>query len=86
MIFTEISRDGMLDGPNLTALKQAVSTSPFPVIASGGVARVEDIYAVRQLGPKIIGVIVGKALYEGTLDLSSAIKAACVDDSVRGTC
>ena len=86
VIFTEISRDGMLDGPNLTALEQVVRTSPFPVIASGGVARVEDIYAVKQLGPKITGVIVGKALYEGTLDLSSALKAARVDNTVRGTC
>ena len=60
--------------------------SPFPVIASGGVARVEDIYAIKQLGPKITGVIVGKALYEGTLDLSSALKAACIDNTIRGTC
>ena len=86
VIFTEISRDGMLNGPNLAALEQAVRMSPFPVIASGGVARVEDIHAVKQLGPKITGMIVGKALYEGTLDLSSALKAACVDDPVRGTC
>lgn len=86
VIFTEISRDGMLDGPNLAALEQAVRTSPFPVIASGGVTRVEDIHAVKQLGPKITGVIVGKALYEGTLDLSSAIKAARVDVPIRGIC
>ena len=86
VIFTEISRDGMLDGPNLTALEQAVRASPFPVIASGGVTRVEDIHAVKQLGPKIAGVIIGKALYEGKLDLSSALKAACGDGPVRGIC
>jgi phosphoribosylformimino-5-aminoimidazole carboxamide ribotide isomerase len=76
----------MLDGPNLTALEQAVRASPFPVIASGGVTRVEDIHAVKQLGPKIAGVIIGKALYEGKLDLSSALKAACGDGPVRGIC
>lgn len=76
VIFTEISRDGMLDGPNLSALQQAVQISPFPVIASGGVTRVQDIQAVKKLGPKISGVIVGKALYEGTLTLPEALDAA----------
>ena len=46
----------------------------------------EDIHAVKQLGPKIAGVIIGKALYEGKLDLSSALKAACGDGPVRGIC
>lgn len=76
VIFTEISRDGMLDGPNLPALEHAARNSPFPVIASGGVTRVEDIHAVKKLGPNICGVIVGKALYEGTLTLSAAMEAA----------
>ncbi len=76
VIFTEISRDGMLDGPNVPALEQAARTSPFPVIASGGVTKVEDIYAVKTVGAKIAGVIVGKALYEGTLSLPSALEAA----------
>ena len=76
VIFTEISRDGMLDGPNLPALEHAARTSPFPVIASGGVTRVEDIHAVKKLGPNICGVIVGKALYEGTLTLPAALEAA----------
>jgi len=76
VIFTEISRDGMLDGPNLSALEHAAHISPFPVIASGGVTRVEDIQAVKKLGSKIAGVIVGKALYEGTLTLPSALEAA----------
>jgi phosphoribosylformimino-5-aminoimidazole carboxamide ribotide isomerase len=76
VIFTEISRDGMLDGPNLPALEHAARTSPFPVIASGGVTRVEDIHAVKKLGPNISGVIVGKALYEGTLTLPAALEAA----------
>jgi len=89
VIFTEISRDGMLEGPNLPALKQAAQSSPFPVIASGGVTRVEDIQAVKQLGDKITGVIVGKALYEGTLSLPSALEAAVSPESdvpVHGSC
>ena len=50
--------------------------SPVPLIASGGITRVEDIRAIKQLGQKIIGVIVGKALYEGTLDLPAALAEA----------
>lgn len=76
VIFTEISRDGMLEGPNVPALREAVEASPVPLIASGGITRVEDIRAIKELGPKIIGVIVGKALYEGTLDLPAALAEA----------
>lgn len=76
VIFTEISRDGMLKGPNVPALQGAMQASPVPLIASGGVTRVEDIRAIKQLGQKIIGVIVGKALYEGTLDLNEALVEA----------
>lgn len=76
VIFTEISRDGMLEGPNVPALRDAMQASPVPLIASGGVTRVEDIRAIKRLGQKIIGVIVGKALYEGTLDLTAALAEA----------
>ncbi len=76
VIFTEISRDGMLEGPNVPALRDAVRVSPVPLIASGGITRVEDIRAIKQLGHKIAGVIVGKALYEGTLDLPAALAEA----------
>ena len=73
VVFTEISRDGMLEGPNVSVLRQAVEASPVPLIASGGITRVEDIRAIKRLGRKIMGVIVGKALYEGTLDLPAAL-------------
>jgi len=76
VIFTDISRDGMLTGPNLEALKTMASLSPFPLIASGGVTKVEDIQAIGSLGPKITGIIIGKALYEGSIDLSTAIHVA----------
>ncbi len=73
VIYTDIARDGMLSGPNLPALKEVVAASSFPVIASGGISRVEDLLAVRALGPRIEGAIVGKALYDGKLDYRSAL-------------
>lgn len=75
VIYTDISRDGMLSGPNISALKEVVEFSSFPVIASGGITRVEDLRAVQSLGPRIEGAIVGKALYDGKLDYSAAVKA-----------
>ena len=75
VIYTDIARDGMLNGPNLPALKEVAAASAFPVIASGGISRVEDLLAVRGLGPRIEGAIVGKALYDGKLDYRSALTA-----------
>ncbi|MBH0192831.1 MAG: 1-(5-phosphoribosyl)-5-[(5-phosphoribosylamino)methylideneamino]imidazole-4-carboxamide isomerase [Nitrospira sp.] len=75
VIYTDIARDGMLNGPNLPALKEVAAASSFPVIASGGISRVEDLLAVRALGPRIEGAIVGKALYDGKLDYRSAVTA-----------
>ena len=86
VIYTEISRDGMLKGPNLEAIQQVVQASPFPIIASGGFTRLADIHAVKKMGSKLTGVIVGKALYEGTLDLSLAIEAAAKNGQERGSC
>lgn len=75
VIYTDISRDGMLSGPNLPALKEVVAFSSFPVIASGGITRVEDLRAVQSIGLRIEGAIVGKALYDGKLDLAAAVRA-----------
>ncbi|ALA57277.1 1-(5-phosphoribosyl)-5-[(5-phosphoribosylamino)methylideneamino]imidazole-4-carboxamide isomerase [Nitrospira moscoviensis] len=75
VIYTDIARDGMLGGPNLPALQEVVERSPFPVIASGGITRVEDVLAIRSLGPRIEGAIVGKALYDGKLDYRAAVEA-----------
>lgn len=75
IIYTDISKDGMLIGPNVertTALAQAVS---IPVIASGGVAVVDHIRQVAQTR-LIAGVIVGRSLYEGTVTLPDALVAA----------
>jgi phosphoribosylformimino-5-aminoimidazole carboxamide ribotide isomerase len=76
VIYTDIARDGMLEGPNMEGLRRMAAACPVPLIASGGITRTEDLKALRALGPKLIGAIVGKALYEGMLDLRSAMAAA----------
>ncbi len=73
IVYTDISRDGMLNGPNISALREAAEISPVPVIASGGVTALDDIRAIQEIGDNISGVIIGKALYEGALDLKSAL-------------
>ncbi|MCP9460562.1 MAG: 1-(5-phosphoribosyl)-5-[(5-phosphoribosylamino)methylideneamino]imidazole-4-carboxamide isomerase [Nitrospira sp.] len=75
VIYTDISRDGMLSGPNVPALEEIVASSPFPVIASGGISKIDDLLAVRSLGPRVEGAIVGKALYDGMLDYRAAVAA-----------
>ena len=75
VVYTDIARDGMLSGPNLSALQEVAEMSSFPVIASGGISRIEDLMAVRSLGPRVEGAIVGKALYDGKLDYRAAVAA-----------
>jgi phosphoribosylformimino-5-aminoimidazole carboxamide ribotide isomerase len=77
IIFTDISRDGMLSGVNTTALAEMLAAVPVPVIASGGVGTVEDIRLLAAMkSPTLEGVIVGKALYAGKVSLPEAIVAA----------
>jgi phosphoribosylformimino-5-aminoimidazole carboxamide ribotide isomerase len=71
---TAIDRDGLLGGPDLAMLGELVEVGRGRIIASGGVARVEDIEAARRLG--CAGAIVGRALYDGSMDLSAALVAA----------
>jgi len=70
---TAIDRDGLLGGPDLVLLGRLVGFDHGDVIASGGIASLEDIQAVRALG--CAGAILGRALYEGRIDLASAIGA-----------
>jgi phosphoribosylformimino-5-aminoimidazole carboxamide ribotide isomerase len=71
VIVTDISRDGRLAGPDLSGLASLVSLTEAPIIASGGVRDVADLRALAGLG--VAGVIAGKALYEGRLDLAEAL-------------
>jgi len=73
IIYTDISRDGMLTGPNIETTKALVDSLTIPVIASGGVSSIEDIKKLAKI-QNLWGVIVGKALYSGTIKLSEAIK------------
>ena len=75
LLFTDVGRDGMLKGVNLEATLALAAVSPVPVIASGGVAGIADIKALKGQ-PNIEGVITGRALYDGRLDLSQAIEIA----------
>lgn len=77
IIFTDIARDGMLQGVNTAALQEMLNAVQVPIVASGGVGTLEDIRTLRSLGvSNLEGVIVGKALYAGTVKLPEAIAAA----------
>jgi phosphoribosylformimino-5-aminoimidazole carboxamide ribotide isomerase len=72
LVYTDISRDGMLAGPNVDALAELARTVALPVIASGGVTTLEDVRRLARLG--LAGCIIGRALYEGRLDLAEAVQ------------
>jgi len=75
LICTDVSRDGMLTGPNLQLLRDVLSAGPKELIASGGVSSLEDLKTLKPLEPQgVVGVIIGKALYEGTIDLGEAVR------------
>ena len=77
IIFTDISRDGVGGGINLVQAQEVGEAINTPLIVSGGVGTLEDIRAVKELVPAgIAGVITGRALYEGTVDLDEAIRIA----------
>jgi phosphoribosylformimino-5-aminoimidazole carboxamide ribotide isomerase len=76
-IYTDIARDGTLAGPNFRAIADFAGCVSSPVIASGGVASLEDIRKLKEIpAPNIMGVIVGKALYRRRFTLEQAIAAA----------
>jgi phosphoribosylformimino-5-aminoimidazole carboxamide ribotide isomerase len=75
IIYTDISRDGTLSGPNIDAIKSFASSINIPVIASGGVSNIKDIENLINLQKYgIEGVIIGKALYSGAVNLREAIE------------
>jgi len=76
IIYTDISRDGMMTGPNLENLKSLLGSTALEITASGGISGIEDIKVLKGLEKEgLRSVIVGKALYEGKLDLKEAIDA-----------
>lgn len=76
-VVTDVTKDGTLRGPNLELLKQMCAKTTKPVIASGGIATLDDLAALRQLVPLgVEGAITGKALYAGAFTLPEAIKVA----------
>ncbi len=75
VVYTDIARDGTLSGPNIDGLKEILSIDGLQVLASGGVKSLEDIQALIALNAvNLWGVITGKAIYEGTLDITQAFK------------
>ncbi len=76
LIVTEIGRDGTMDGPDLDQLDAVLAATTIPVIASGGVGRLEDLAALADLAAaarNLTGVVVGRALYEGRFSLAEAL-------------
>jgi len=73
MIYTDIERDGMLEGPNFEAIRSMKEATGLKIIASGGVSGIQDIIRLKEIG--VHGVIAGKALYTGALDLAEALIA-----------
>ena len=74
IIYTDIAKDGMMEGPNLERTKALIEAVSVPVIASGGVKEVADVTRLAAIGAH--AVIIGRSLYEGTLNLADAINAA----------
>jgi phosphoribosylformimino-5-aminoimidazole carboxamide ribotide isomerase len=76
IIYTDIHRDGTLQGPNLDALRQIAATVSLPIIASGGVSSLADLFSLLRLsGSGVVAAIVGRALYTGDLSLREALRA-----------
>ena len=77
IVYTDIARDGMMQGVNLKSTVELAQQSSIPIIASGGVAKLADIVNIRAvaktaIGAGIVGVITGRAIYDGKLDLTEA--------------
>jgi phosphoribosylformimino-5-aminoimidazole carboxamide ribotide isomerase len=74
--YTDISKDGMLAGPNIDSVVELLGATRVDVVIAGGVSSINDIRRLKTLpGRGLKGVIIGKALYEGRVDLMEAIEA-----------
>jgi len=74
IIYTDINRDGAMQGPNVQATADLANAVSIPVIASGGVSSMDDLVALRNCGAPLNGAISGRALYDGAIDLGAALK------------
>ncbi|MBY5988035.1 1-(5-phosphoribosyl)-5-[(5-phosphoribosylamino)methylideneamino]imidazole-4-carboxamide isomerase [Roseovarius atlanticus] len=74
IIYTDINRDGAMQGPNIEATAALANAVSIPVIASGGVSSLDDLIALRDCGAPLNGAISGRALYDGALDLKEALR------------
>ncbi|MEX0316865.1 MAG: 1-(5-phosphoribosyl)-5-[(5-phosphoribosylamino)methylideneamino]imidazole-4-carboxamide isomerase [Ruegeria sp.] len=79
IIYTDINRDGAMQGPNVEATADLARAVSIPVIASGGVSSLTDLIALRDCGADLDGAISGRALYDGALDLAEAIRILKTD-------
>lgn len=77
VIYTDIQKDGMLEGPNFPIYESLVQKTTIKIIASGGIASIDDLVKLKKIG--LEGAIVGKAYYEGKIDLKEAIR--CLQDA-----
>lgn len=73
IIYTDINRDGAMQGPNVAATAALANAVSIPVIASGGVSSLDDLIALRDCGAPLNGAISGRALYDGAIDLKEAL-------------
>ena len=73
IVYTDISKDGMLAGPNIERTKQLVEAVDLPIVAAGGVTTAEDVKTLKAAN--VAGAIIGRALYEGTITLTDALNA-----------
>jgi len=74
VIYTDISKDGVLEGPNVDATREMLEQTQLSVIASGGVSSMADVRRLAEIGhPRLDGVIIGKALYEGRIQIEEAL-------------
>lgn len=74
IVYTDIGRDGLLLGPNLEAIRLLAAGSRVPVVASGGVTDLDDVRRLADLN--LAGIVIGRAIYEQTLDLKGALRVA----------
>lgn len=88
IVYTDIARDGMMAGPNVEAMAELQRAVTTPVIASGGVTELDDVQRLIDAG--LSGCIIGRSLYEGTLQLTAALRlaeqSAMQEDNGNGTC